>query len=248
MRLGVRWLAVLALALSACQAAPPPGPSAKSLATLAAEALQRGDAARAADLYRSALVTEPENLPLHYGLGVAASYLDQRTDAVREFSWVVARGEPDRAETKAAREWLASVGIFPRGAIARVSDETRVQEPEASSRDAKPAPASVQGRALYDTTPGLIVPMERMQLMLSDYPNRIVYLRLRTDERGNFHFKDVPPGVYKLTDTVAGPARWRLRVELKPGQDLSLDLSPANSTRVRDDFPEPAQPTGSPSS
>ena len=248
MRLGFRWLALLALALTACQAAPPPPrPSAKSLATQAAEALQRGDAAKAADLYRAALVSDPESLPLHYGLGVATSYLDRRPDTVREFSWVVARGEPDAAETKAAREWLASVGIFPRAAVARVSDGTRAQEQDSSSRDAKAPPASLQGHVLYDTTPGVIVPMERLQLMLSDYPNRIVYLRLRTDERGNFHFKDVPPGVYKLTDAVAGPARWRLRVELKPGQDLSLDLNPTNSTRVRDDFPD-SQPVGSPSS
>ena len=45
------------------------------------------------------------------------------------------------------------------------------------------------------------------------------------------------PGVYKLTNRVAGKPLWRLRVELKPGESASLDLSPANSVTQRDDFP-----------
>jgi hypothetical protein len=31
---------------------------------------------------------------------------------------------------------------------------------------------------------------------------------------------------------------WRLRVQLEPGQNLTLDLSEANSAKIRDDFPE----------
>jgi len=30
---------------------------------------------------------------------------------------------------------------------------------------------------------------------------------------------------------------WRLRVELKPGEHQQLELTPANSTASRDDFP-----------
>ena len=244
MQLGRRWLLVLVVALVACQAAPPPSrTAAKDSAALAAEALQRGDMAKAAELYRSALVNQPDGLPLHYGLGVATSYLDQRAEAVREFTWVLRHADKSSAEAKAAREWLASVGALPRpGASVLASDEP--QDQDSPNREPKPAPASLQGRVVFDDTPGLVIPMERLQLMLSDYPNRIVYLRLRTDERGHFHFKDVPPGTYKLTDAVAGPARWRLRVDLKPGQDLTLDLSPSNSTRARDDFPEAAQAVG----
>ena len=79
----------------------------------------------------------------------------------------------------------------------------------------------------------------RMQLFLYDHPNRVVYYRIRTDEEGRFRFINVPPGIYKLADRIAGQPTWRLRVELKPGEDLSLDLSLGNSTRTRDDFPEP---------
>jgi hypothetical protein len=250
MQLGSRWLLVLVLALAGCQAAPPPPrTAAKNPGALAAEALQQGDAAKAADLYRSALVAEPTSVPLHYGLGLAASYLDRKTEAVREFTWVIERGDKNSAEAKAAREWLVAVGALSRSTAAALpSDDSPAPERASANQEAKQAPASVQGRALFDDTPGLVVPMERIQLLLSDYPNRIVYLRLRTDERGYFHFKDVPPGIYKLTDRVAGPPRWRLRVELKPGQDLTLDLSPSNSTRARDDFPDAAQAVGSPSS
>jgi len=245
MHLGSRSLVVLIVVLAGCQAAPPPPrPAAKSAAVLAAEALQQGDAAKAAELYRSALMAEPGNVSLHYGLGVAASHLDRRSEAVREFTWVVERGDKNSSEAIAARRWLASVGAFPRSVVAAQATEEPNQDQDRAKQEPKAAPASVQGRALFDDTPGVLVPMERIQLLLSDYPNKIVYLRLRTDERGYYHFTNVPPGVYKLTDRVAGPPRWRLRVELKPGQDLSLDLNPANSTRVRDDFPEPIQSVG----
>ena len=72
-------------------------------AALASEALDRGDYAKAADLYRDALQTEPDSLPLHYGLGVAASYLDRRAEAIREFTWVFARAAKDSPEATTAR-------------------------------------------------------------------------------------------------------------------------------------------------
>jgi len=231
-------LAAFVFALAACQAAPAPPPSvAKAAAALAAEALEKGDYVKAADLYRSALAVEPESLPLHYGLGVAASYLDRRPEAVREFTWVLDRGETNSAEVKTARLWLLSVGALPRPALTRtVLDDDR--DPGPKPGEQKPAPASVQGRVVF--APGE-TRRERMALFLYDYPNRVVYFRMRTDEEGRFRFANVPPGIYKLTDRAAGPPQWRLKVELKPGQDLTMDLDLANSTRFRDDFPESTQ-------
>jgi Tfp pilus assembly protein PilF len=75
------WLIALVVTLGACQGAPPPRPAAKDTGSLAAEALERGDYAQAAELYRAALANDPGNLKLHYGLAVAASYLDRRTEA-----------------------------------------------------------------------------------------------------------------------------------------------------------------------
>ena len=237
MQLGGRWLVVLAFSLAACQAAPPPPrPSVKDPGSLAAEALEGGDYAKAADLYRSALAADPGSLPLHYGLGVAASYLDRRAEAVSAFTWVLERGEADSTEVKAARRWLLSVGALRRPAAATSAWREDSQE----QGQQKPALASVQGRVLFGETPNDVAPLERMQLFLYDYPNRVVYHRIRTDEQGRFRFTNLPPGIYQITDRAAGPPRWRLRVEVKAGQDVTLDLNPANSTRVRDDFPSPS--------
>jgi len=85
--------------------------------------------------------------------------------------------------------------------------------------------------------PNDVVPVQRMQLILMEYPSRVQYHRVRTDEQGRFRFANVVPGTYKLTDRAAGTPQWRLRVELKPGQDVTLDLGPGNTTRMRDDFP-----------
>jgi protocatechuate 3,4-dioxygenase beta subunit len=61
---------------------------------------------------------------------------------------------------------------------------------------------------------------------------------LRTDENGNFKFPNVVPGPYKLIDRVAGQPIWRLRVEFKPSETKALELTPANSLAMQDDFPE----------
>jgi tetratricopeptide (TPR) repeat protein len=241
MTLSCCWLVALVFAVAACQAAPPPPrPSAKDPGILAAEALEKGDYARAADLYRNALAAAPESLPLHYGLGVSASHLERREEAIREFRWVLERGQPTSDEVRAARRWLQTVGALPR--TATVASAAAPEEPQEPAQ--KPATASVRGRATFGENPGDVVAMERMQLFLYDHPNRVTYFRIRTDEQGRFQFTNVPPGIYKLTDRAAGPPRWRLRVEIKPGQDVTLDLNPGNSTRVHDDFPESTPPTG----
>jgi len=202
-------LAALVFALAACQAAPPPSPSvAKAPAALAVEALEKGDYANAADLYRSALAVEPESLPLHYGLGVAASYLDRRPEAVREFTWVLDRGETNSAEVNTARLWLLSVGALHRSAPTRTVLDDDSRDPGPKPGEQKPALASLQGRVVF--APGE-TRQERMTLFLYDYPNRVVYFRVRIDEEGRFRFANVPPGIYKLTDRAAGPPQWRVK-------------------------------------
>jgi tetratricopeptide (TPR) repeat protein len=240
MRRARGWMLVLSLALAACQVPAAPGPAAKDLAALAAEALESGHYAKAADLYRRALAAAPESVPLHYGLGVTASYLGQRDEAIREFRWVLERGLPTSDEVRTARRWLQSVGALPRTTSVAATDTAEEPKEEAQ----KPATASVRGRATFDANPGDVVAMERMQLFLYSYPKRVTYLRIRTDEKGRYQFTNVPPGIYELTDRIAGSRRWRLRVELKPGQELTLDLDRTNSTRVRDDFPESTQAAG----
>ncbi len=232
-------LLVLVVTLAACQGAPPPSrPAAKDGGTLAAQALERGDYGSAAELYRSALLADPEGMGLHYGLAVAASHLDRKPEAVREFTWVLERAPADSDEAKVARRWLLGAGALPRTASAapdvREPDENPIKDQE------KQAYATVDGRVVFDEVPGAVAPMKRMQLLLYDHPNKENYFRMRTDDAGHFRFDNVPPGIYKITDRVAGTPTWRLRVELKAGQALTLELNPGNSTRARDDFPEPA--------
>ena len=230
-------LLVLVVTLAACQAAPPPSrQAAKDGGTLAAQALERGDYASAAELYRSALLADPENMRLHYGLAVAASYLDRRPEAVREFTWVLDRAPADSDEARMARRWLLGARALPRSASAALD----VREPDENKDEEKQAYATVDGRVVFDEVPGAVAPMKRMQLLLYDHPNKENYFRMRTDDAGHFRFAKVPPGIYKITDRVAGPPTWRLRVELKAGQELTLELNPGNSTRARDDFPEPS--------
>ena len=103
----------------------------------------------------------------------------------------------------------------------------------------KPEMATVSGKVF-----GADKPVARLQLFLKGVLGSTVkdeYHLLRTDQGGNFHFANVVPGEYVLTNAVAGPARWRLKISLARSQQLVVDLSSSNNTTVRDDFPEPRQ-------
>lgn len=222
--------ACLALLLGACQGPTPPPPeaAAPSLGAQAAEALDKGDYARAADLYRRALADAPESLPLHYGLAVAASHLGLKDEAIREFKWVVGRGTPGSSEVEAARRWLASVGALAESE----SSPTPSSEEERRTSER----ASLEGRmVLAEGGPAA----RRMVILYGqpDSPTKDERYNTRTDDSGRFKFPRIVPGPYMITDAAAGPRNWRLRIELRPGQDMTLDLTPANTVKVRDDFP-----------
>jgi hypothetical protein len=224
------------LVVGGCRETPPrapttvvadPDPMAK-----AREAMGRRDYAAAAPLLRDALARHPADLEVHYRLGVSASHLDQVDEAGREFEWVVAHGEPGAPEVPIAREWLASrtPATVSAPSVSSATEAGQAQKPEL---------ASLSGRAV-----GPDGPTARLQLFLKGVPTSAVkdeYHLLRTDQQGNFHFPNVVPGDYMLTNAVAGPVLWRLRVALGGGQHLVVDLSPANSFAVRDDYPERAR-------
>jgi len=222
----------LALMGGGCYSAPVPAPRSQAgEADLAAAALEVGDYTSAAELYRRALTTTPENLPVHYGLAVALSHLDQKPEAIREFRWVLARGETGTAEVDNARRWLIKAG-----ALAPPSTGAARSESTAANEASNSASAIVEGRVLSAAGPEQ-GPLKRQQIFLIEQPSRLHHYRGRTDEEGRFRFAGVPPGTYKISDRMSGPPTWRLRVEAKPGQLVFLDLGPANSTRVRDDYP-----------
>ncbi len=232
MRRRAVWMGVAALALLACRGpstAPPRAVADPGL--VAAAALERGDYAQAVALYRQAVRQQPDRLPLHYGLAVAASHLNLKDEAVREFSWVLEWGPAGSTEVERARRWLTSAGVLQRpvAVVATALD------------DQAPGNASMEGRAVFAEGNQPPQPVSRMQLFLvgqPDSPTQRERYNLRTDEDGRFKFPSVVPGPYKLTNRVAGQPIWRLRVELKPGETTLLELTPANSVAARDDFPE----------
>ena len=230
-------MAAIALAASGCRESRPEPPKAVVEADplpAAREAMGRHDYATAATLLRETLVRQSGNVEAHFRLAVSTSHLDQIDEASREFEWVVANAQADAAEARIAHEWLTSRTTVTRSSktpapgVAPAPTEPPAQRPEL---------AALSGRAVG---PG--GPMSRLQLFLKGLPESSVkdeYHLLRTDSQGNFHFANLVPGEYMLTNAVAGPALWRLRVVLAPGQRLTLDLSPSNDVAARDDFSEP---------
>jgi tetratricopeptide (TPR) repeat protein len=198
----------------------------------AARALAEGRYADALGLYREALAEAPGKVALHYGIGVASSYLDRRDDAVRAFRWVVQYGPQTAPEVTAARQWLVRAGALPSASL-------HTPAPSRPADEREPGNASLEGRASFADAGQAPKPMVRKQLFLvPENPTQKEYYNLRTDEEGNFRFANVIPGSYKLLDRMAGKPIWRLRIELKPSETKALELTPANSLAVQDDFPE----------
>jgi hypothetical protein len=196
----------------------------------AREAMDRREYGAAAGLLRSALSERPEDVEVHYRLAVSASHLDRPDEAAHEFEWVLAHAAPDAPEADIARSWLAS--RTPPPAVSTPS-------PAAANEPERPAArsdlASLTGRAV-----GPDGPQSRLQLFLKGVPGTAVrdaYHVLRTDASGRYHFADVVPGEYMLTNAIAGRPAWRLRVSLGAGEQRVLDLSAANAASIRDEFP-----------
>jgi tetratricopeptide (TPR) repeat protein len=214
------------------------GPAAPAAATAprdpmaeAVEAMARSDYAAAAALLRRVIERSPDRLDAHYRLAVCASYLDLTEEATREFEWVLAHGPADAPEVRIAREWLAA---------RRGSGTSETAAAAATAPD--PARASLSGRVTWEEN-GVARPRPWLRLFLQGIKGTPVedeFFRAQTDENGAYQITGIPPGEYRLTDRGSGTTTWRLRVTLKAGQSTVLDLTPANSVRVRDDFPGPA--------
>lgn len=197
----------------------------------AREAVVRGDHQHAAATLREALPSLANSLEAHYLLGVSASHLDQIEEAEREFQWVVTHGDLAAPEVPIARDWLASRPGDMRKASSSPGGSASDDGPEQ-----EPALASLSGTATDAKGP-----KARLLLFLKGRPgsnSEGKHYSLRTDQAGHFHFPNVVPGDYLLTDAVAGPVNWRLKVAASAGERLTLALTPSNSAGARDDFTE----------
>jgi len=213
----------------------PPATTEVDHAAEARKAFERQDWGTAAPHFRLALEKSPGDLSLHYGLAICASWLDLRDEAMREFQWVVDHAAARSEEARVAREWLdganrRSVASGQPGAADAAKDE-RVGD------------SGVHGRIVWDEGTGA-VPLQRVQIHLyalsQDGTSKGISFHGRTDREGNYRFEKIPAGTYKLTDNNVLTPKWRLKVEVKPGENTPIDLGPENSLKMRDDFPKPS--------
>lgn len=188
----------------------------------------------AARLLREAVVHQPTDVTLHYYLAIAATHLQLRDEAVREFQWVLTNAPANSAEAVAAKEWLTAAGAL--GAAS-----TTAAAPEAPAAGAAAGPVGgLRGQVVWNEAEDPIS-VSRLQLFLKGLPSTPTqeqYYVLRTENDGQFEFRRIMPGSYKLTNRVAGKPHWRLRVNVPAGEPTMIDLNPQNSTRTRDDFPQ----------
>lgn len=224
-------LAIIAVLTAGCQetprlqprVAPPP-----DLLGQAREAMAREDYETSAGLLRQVIAGAPNNVEAHYRLAVSASWLDLTDEAEEQFQWVVAHGAPGSAETQTARDWLRAWRA--RGKAA----------PAAEPAPTRPDRATLSGQVLWDKD-GNVGPQPYLRLFLKGIKGTPVedeFHRVQTDQSGRYRIPDLVPGEYSLTNRVAGPPIWRLKVTVKAGEDLQLDLTQQNSVKVRDDFPD----------
>ena len=201
------------------------------IAAEAIKAFERSDWVPAARLLREAIVHQPMNVTLHYYLAIAATHLQLREEAIREFQWVLANAPTDSAEALAAKQWLIAAGVLA-GPVTAAAPEPAAEATTATL-------GGLRGQVVWNEAEDPIS-VSRLQLFLRGIPNTPTheqYYVLRTQNDGRFNFAKVVPGSYKLTNRVAGKPHWRLRVDIAEGEPMTLDLNPQNSTRTRDDFP-----------
>lgn len=70
-----------------------------------------------------ALSRSPEDVTLHYLVGVTFSHLQRKDDAIIAFRWVVEHGRPGSKEVQGASQWLAEYGMLPTTTAAASTDE-----------------------------------------------------------------------------------------------------------------------------
>ena len=234
-------LSALLIALAGCQSPQAPTRPASMAPAVDYAAQARAAAARsdwnaAAPLFRQAVAASPNDYALRYELGVAATHLDARDEAVREFRWVVANAPADSREHTAAQRWLTDAGRSTTAAGGVITPA-----PAGIPHVERVGDAGLYGQVLWTAAAGGPHSTRRMQVHLtgvSGTPSQEQRYTVRTDDEGKYEFRRIVPGSYKLADRVAGIPTWRLRVEVEAGRDTALDLNPANSVTVRDDFPE----------
>ncbi len=244
------WAAV-ALLLG-CQQSPMPPAVKAPLGNSASELKAQGDGlATVGDYkgamakYQAALNLEPDEISLHFALGVALSHLNRREETVEQFRWVVTRGSPDSPEVQVARYWLVKAGELLPEVKSPPSESGRADLERA--RAAFDPKGTVKGRlewAGVDPTERL-VPVD-ISIVGDDDSNRDIKRSRRFRLGRPYGFRDLPPGHYRLTGE-ASELRlllWDQKVTVEAGRDTVFDLTNANSPVRADQLPLPRPSRG----
>jgi hypothetical protein len=222
-------IGVLGLSGVACQTPPAargPAVVAPEVAADARAALARRDWSTAAPLFRLALRRDPHDVALHYGLAVCATYLESHDEATREFRWILQHAPASAEEAQIARTWLG-----------------QTEAPGEATDDPTVGGGAVSGMVMWGLPGDPRQPREHQLVLLQGIPGtptKGLFYRTRTDGQGRYEFTRVVPGPYKVTDAMAGPVTWRVRIAVDPVQPTVLDLTPDNTVEQRDDFPAAA--------
>ena len=223
-------LAAVALALLlGCQQSPAPGPPKTPVGSLTLQLKQEGDSLAARGEYEASVVKyqaavnqEPGDLSLRFALGTGLSHLGRRQETIEQFRWVVARGDPQSPEFRAALQWLVSAGEMVE----------RVASAPASSREAASGSAGkVKGRTGWEA----VDPKEAeartvlVYLLGDEASNRGTEFHTYSKLGQPFEIDKVAPGKYRLIAQVSGEPVWEQTVTIGPGEEVVLDLTRPNS-------------------
>ena len=128
-----------------------------------------------------------------------------------------------------AREWLDA-------ARKRRADRAGAGGSDGDVKDERVGDSGLHGRIVWSEGQGT-QPQKRLQLHLyaiaEDGTSKKMSFQVRSDFEGNYRFKNIPAGLYKLTDDNVGTPKWRLKVEIKLGEDPALDLGPDKHQHAR---------------
>ena len=227
-----RLLAGMTLALLlGCQQSPPSGPVNAPPQSLTSQLQEEGDAlaargdyAAAAVKYQAAVSREPDDVSLHFALGVALSHLNRREETIEQFRWVVTRGVPGSPEVQAARRWLVDAGELGETVTLASSAPSPTPEPPAAE-----SPST--GKLMGKTEPSGAARQINLALLKTDeQKSEPVSFSKRLELGEAYEFDQVPAGKYRLTaeDLETRALLWDLEVTVTAKKDTTLDLTNAN--------------------
>ena len=171
-----------------------------------------------------ALSRSPEDVTLHYLVGVTFAHLQRKDDAIIAFRWVVEHGRPGSKEVVGASQWLAENGMLPTTtAAASTSDEEET------------VVGVMEGRADWpDLDPDKILPRLQMQLEGVGTTTQGKRYGIQTALNGAYKFPKVRPGDYRLRAQISFTRLWDMPVTV--GEKTVLDLNQDNAVAPKDVF------------